>query len=59
MPKTSIPVYYVLLGELYKDVDSEKAKINFQKAHALAKTQAEKQGIQTKIAGLSNIQARN
>jgi RNA polymerase sigma-70 factor (ECF subfamily) len=38
-----------LLGELYKNVDDEEAKLNLQKAYALAKTQSEKQAIQNKI----------
>jgi RNA polymerase sigma factor (sigma-70 family) len=41
--------YYTLLGELYKDIDNKKAKVNFQKAFALAKTQTDKQTIQMKI----------
>ncbi len=41
--------YFVLLGELYKNIDNEKAKLNFQNAYALAKTQTEKQAIQHKI----------
>jgi RNA polymerase sigma-70 factor (ECF subfamily) len=41
--------YFLLLGELYKNVDNKKAKFNFQMAYALAKTQTEKQGIQEKI----------
>jgi len=41
--------YFVLLGELHKNIDNEKAKNNFQKAHALAKIQTEKQTIQNKI----------
>jgi len=41
--------YFLLLGELYKDTDKESAKLNFQKAWSLAKTQTEKQGIQEKI----------
>jgi len=41
--------YFVLLGDLYKNVDAEKAKLNLQKAYALAKTQSEKQAIQNKI----------
>lgn len=41
--------YFILLGELYKNVDDRKAKLNFQKAYSLAKTQTEKQGIQKKI----------
>jgi RNA polymerase sigma factor (sigma-70 family) len=44
--------YFLLLGELYKDVDNKKAAVNFQKAYALAKTLAEKQGIQQKIDSL-------
>ncbi|SEL50483.1 RNA polymerase sigma factor [Parapedobacter koreensis] len=34
--------YFVLLGELYKDVDNKKATENFQRALALAKTDTEK-----------------
>jgi RNA polymerase sigma factor (sigma-70 family) len=45
--------YFLLLGELYKDVDRRKAKDNFQKAFDLAKTQTEKQGIRKKIDGLA------
>ena len=45
--------YFLLLGELYKNIDNNKAKFNFQKAYALAKTQTEKQIIQDKIDGLS------
>ncbi len=41
--------YFILLGELYKDIDSEKARSNFEKAYYLAKTDSEKQGIQKKI----------
>ncbi|WP_010570152.1 RNA polymerase sigma factor [Leptospira broomii] len=41
--------YFVLLGELYKTVDDRKAKLNFQKAYSLAKTQTEKLGIRKKI----------
>ena len=46
--------YYVLLGELYQTIDDKKAKLNFEKAHALAKTQTEKQIIQNKINELKN-----
>ena len=45
--------YFILLGELYKNIDNRKAKFNFQKAYALAKTQTEKQDIQEKIDGLT------
>lgn len=41
--------YFVLLGELYRDIDGEKAKSHFQHAYALAKTQTERQIIQQKI----------
>jgi RNA polymerase sigma factor (sigma-70 family) len=41
--------YFTLLGELYKDIDNNKAKLNFQKAFALAKTQADKQTIQKRV----------
>lgn len=44
--------YFLLLGELYKNIDNEKAKLNLQKAFALAKTQTEKQSIQNKIKEL-------
>ncbi len=41
--------YYILLGELYKDVDNIKAKKHFEKAFSLAKTQTEKHTIKKKI----------
>ena len=41
--------YFMLLGELYTGIDNGEAKSNFEKAFALAKTQAEKQIIQRKI----------
>ncbi|MFC0774860.1 RNA polymerase sigma factor [Terrimonas alba] len=41
--------YFVLLGELYTDVDNEKAKTNFKKALELAKTQPDKLSIQKKL----------
>lgn len=44
--------YFILLGELYKNIDNEKARLNFQKAYSLAKTQTEKQGIQEKIEAI-------
>jgi RNA polymerase sigma factor (sigma-70 family) len=45
--------YYTLLGELYKDTDNSKAKLNFQKALLLAKTQTDKRTIQSKIDKLN------
>jgi predicted RNA polymerase sigma factor len=44
--------YYTLLGELYKDIDQEKSKCNFDKALAIAKTSADKQTILKKLASL-------
>ena len=41
--------YYILLGELCKDVDNTKAKKHFEKAFSLAKTQTEKLTIKKKI----------
>ena len=41
--------YFTLFGELYTGIDNEKAKLNFQKALSLAKTQTDKQAIQKKI----------
>jgi RNA polymerase sigma factor (sigma-70 family) len=41
--------YYALLGELYKDIDHFKSKMNFYRALALAKTQSDKQIIQKQI----------
>ncbi len=41
--------YFLLLGELYTTFDSGKARLNFQKAYELAKTETEKQGIRTKL----------
>ena len=44
--------YFTLLGELYKDIDNIKAKMNFQKALSLAKTQTDQQTIQKNIDSL-------
>jgi RNA polymerase sigma-70 factor (ECF subfamily) len=41
--------YFLLLGELYGKLDQTKARINFEKAHSLAKTQSEKNAIQKKM----------
>ena len=41
--------YHVLLGELYKGTDPHKSKEHFQKALSLAKTQTDKQTIQSKL----------
>jgi RNA polymerase sigma factor (sigma-70 family) len=47
--------YYTLLGELYKDIDNVKAKLNFEKAYALAKTQTDKQTIRKNLDALEKI----
>lgn len=44
--------YFTLLGELYTGINNNKAKINFQKAFLLSKTQADKQTIQAKMDNL-------
>ena len=44
--------YFLLLGELYRDVDDEKARWSLQQAIALAGTQTEKRIIQEKLAAL-------
>jgi RNA polymerase sigma factor (sigma-70 family) len=46
--------YYVLLGELYKNIDNTKAKASFERAYQLAKTDTEKQGIQAQINRLTD-----
>jgi RNA polymerase sigma-70 factor (ECF subfamily) len=45
--------YYTLLGELYTGIDNDKAKDHYQQAFAIAKTNADRQMIQLKIARLS------
>jgi RNA polymerase sigma factor (sigma-70 family) len=47
--------YYALLGELYKNIDNAKAKLNFEKAYALAKTQTDKQTIRKNLDALEKI----
>jgi len=44
--------YYILLGELYKEIDNQKAKEHFKKAFTLAKNISEKQTIAKKIDSL-------
>jgi predicted RNA polymerase sigma factor len=45
--------YFLLMGELYNNLDNKKALSYFQKAFTLAKTQTEKQGIMQKIDSLT------
>ena len=44
--------YFMLLGELYKDIDGPKSKMNYQQALSLAKTQEDKRIIQKQIEWL-------
>ncbi len=44
--------YFTLLGELYSGIDNQKAKMNLEKAIALARTSSDKQTIQKKIDAL-------
>lgn len=41
--------YFVLLAELYQEIDREKAKNNWEKAYGLAKTEVERRGIREKM----------
>jgi RNA polymerase sigma-70 factor (ECF subfamily) len=41
--------YFALLGELYKDIDNEKALEHFQQGQSLAKTETDRQLFQKKI----------
>lgn len=41
--------YFALLGELYTSVDDEKARLHFEKAYSLARTQADRKAIQKKL----------
>ena len=45
--------YFILLGELYKNTDLEKALASFRRAYTLAKTQTEKKDIRKKIESIS------
>jgi len=45
--------YFLLMGELYSNLNNQQARAYYQKAYALAKTQAEKQGIQQKIESIT------
>ena len=46
--------YFLLLGELYRDIVDAKARLNFQQALSLARTQTEKRMIAEKMAALEN-----
>jgi RNA polymerase sigma-70 factor (ECF subfamily) len=44
--------YFILLGELYRQKDPNKARLQYQQALSLSKTQIERQEIQHKIDSL-------
>lgn len=47
--------YFVLLGNLYKEIDNKKSKFNFEKALSLAKTQADKKVISDEISAFDRL----
>lgn len=47
--------YFILLGELYSGIDNGKARVHFEKALVLAKTQTDKQAIQNRIDKLVRV----
>ena len=51
---TNSHFYFTLLGELYKYSDRNKAKMHFEKAFQMAKTQSDKQILKEKIETLEN-----
>jgi predicted RNA polymerase sigma factor len=46
--------YFTLLGQLYSGIDREAAEVNFRKATALAKTEADRQILRQKIERLKD-----
>jgi len=44
--------YYTLLGELYTGLDNEEARLNFEEALTLARTQVDRQVISRKLGML-------
>jgi len=50
--------YFTLLGELYTNIDNNKAQQNFQKALSMAKTQIDQQAIQNRIDNLSQAKTK-
>jgi hypothetical protein len=46
------PFYYALLGELYRDIDDEKARQSLHTALSLARTATDRQTIQKKLKDL-------
>lgn len=48
-------LYWVLLGELYRETNAEQASAAFRQAYAMAKTATDRQTIQQKLDELSDI----
>ncbi|HVZ96340.1 MAG TPA: sigma-70 family RNA polymerase sigma factor [Chitinophagaceae bacterium] len=46
--------YYTLLGELYRGIDADRSRMNFEKAFHLAKTHADKKIIRRKLDEAEN-----
>src|SRR5215510_16310840 len=44
--------YYVLLGDLYTEIDNDKAKAHFETAYSFAKTETDKRLFQREISAL-------
>lgn len=53
LPAGNSHFYFLLMGELYRDVDNQQAVAHYEQALTLAKTQREKQGIRSTIQTLS------
>jgi len=52
LPTQNNHFYFTLLGELYKGIDNQYAKTQFEKAYTLAKTQNDKDVIRLKIKSI-------
>jgi predicted RNA polymerase sigma factor len=46
--------YYVLLGELYTDIDNKKAKAHFERAYELAKTDTDKNTLMMRLRSFAS-----
>lgn len=52
---TDNPYYYALLGELYSNLDKEKAKASLKKALQLARTQTDRDAIAKKLTNFDRL----
>jgi RNA polymerase sigma-70 factor (ECF subfamily) len=55
LPLTGNPYYYALLGELYSNLDKEKAKASLEKALQLARTQTDRDAIAKKLTNFDRL----